>query len=155
MHLKRYYIGILLVILLITIILICVYANIDTKNIYELNTEVDPIIKMFPMITCVKESWWIYEPVGNNRTIGPSNYRVTALIKISNEEMYAFQKEYLWEQTQVHLDKTIFSNISFMHREEYWYNSDFEQKILSGAFVGRVYVDFNNSNIYVIVENKS
>lgn len=137
---------------ILAVLLACKFLVNDKK--VEVRTDIEPIEKRFHKIENIEECYW-YANVFDNSffSLGPTNYNLVALIKVSKSEKDKIVEKYTFEKKEVSIDEILLDNYMDVTNENFWYNSDLEKEILDGAFIGNVFFDKTNGIFFLSVEN--
>ncbi len=119
----------------------------------EYSENIESITHYFTELQTVEHVYFKSESVGSNGRIGPSSFSIVGFIVISEDEKNSICESFDFVADEPDFPDGISSDIT--ERSEFsWHSSyNFSRKLLRGNFVGKVYLDFLNSIIYIDVVN--
>lgn len=119
----------------------------------EYSENIESITHYFTELQTVEHVYFKSESVGSNGRIGPSSFSIVGFIVISEDEKNSICESFDFVADEPDFPDGISPDIT--ERSEFsWHSSyNFSRKLLKGNFVGKVYLDFLNSIIYIDVVN--
>ncbi len=141
------------------LILVVIAAAIYGHKIYsnkknEIKTSIEPIADSFPAIADIESCYWYSEALGKSIiNIGPTNYKLSAFIKISDDEKQLLSQKYIFTEKSVSFDDSLPISVLEVENPEFLYNEDLEKQILGNRFIGDVLFDLDNGIFYTSAQN--
>ena len=115
-------------------------------------TDIHMIEDRFENISNIQRCYYRATLTGRN-TIGPSNYKLEAVILVDEQYAEKIQKQYDWEQVQLKVEENFLAELQIEGTAVWEHNQIFQEDILNHKFVGKVYFSSEKRIIYLQVEN--
>ena len=138
------------IVVIISIITIITAISLFSEGNKVSGTEIDVIASRFPAIKNIENCYYEAETRGTVG-FGPTNYRLTAIVIVEEEEMEVLIQQYSGEQ--ININTEMLDSVGLNGDIGWYFNQEFQEAVLGTAFMGEVYFSEEKNAIYLEVEN--
>lgn len=140
------------IVVIISIITIITAISLFSEGNKVSGTEIDVIASRFPAIKNIENCYYEAETIGTVG-FGPTNYRLTAIVIVEEEEMEVLIQQYSGEQIDININTEMLDSVGLNGDIGWYFNQEFQEAVLGTAFIGEVYFSEEKNAIYLEVEN--
>jgi hypothetical protein len=132
------------------------YSSINEQADNDFRIDKEPILNRFPKIGDIQSCYWKADIKRSNSRItapAPSSYWMKGFVYLNEKEAERLKNQLNWSSVEKDWSPTL-KNESILNLSslEWYYSEDYNNYIKPSTFIGKFYINFENSLIYFDVE---